>query len=273
MLRSCQRQLTPTTNTRSVDLSWPDPTWPKCMNTSSVIKTKMIFPKTPIAATLNIVLSGPDFPRLLGHWPDLRGHHLTYHLKTGYRWLRLVTTYTMLFPRGSSSIRGRTRGGSHQPPPPVPSKDTKWPVPARVKRKSSFRWKTVIYRNGHRKTKAEKTFVLLKVNVSTWSSQKALYWFFIITLASNKHIPCHQQATHPFPCATTSSSSGSAPPGSTDTKCSSTIYTRFTPSLHCDNGLIICWLIKIPMAHRCRFFLNIFFTFISAKHWSPFLNY
>ena len=72
-----------------VNLTWPDPTWSKCMKTSSVIKTNMIFvisaPKSLMAATLYVVLSGSDFPDFwvidltseVTIWP--------YDLKTGYR--------------------------------------------------------------------------------------------------------------------------------------------------------------------------------------------
>ena len=60
-------------------------------------------------------------------------------------WPRTLSLYINLFvsrratrsffPRSSSSIRGETaRGGRTNPPPPlVPWKDAKWPVPARVK--------------------------------------------------------------------------------------------------------------------------------------------
>ena len=42
--------------------------------------------------------------------------------------------HARFFPRSSSSIRGETaRGVVPTPPPHVPWKDTKWPVPARVK--------------------------------------------------------------------------------------------------------------------------------------------
>ena len=76
----------------------------------------------------------PIFPTFMSHWPDLRGHHLTYDLKTGYHWLRLVTTYTMFFPfflEAPAQLGPNARGSA--PTPLVPSKDAKWSVPARVK--------------------------------------------------------------------------------------------------------------------------------------------
>ena len=42
------------------------------------------------------------------------------------------------FPRSSSSIRGETARGGRTPPPLVPWKDAKWPVPARVKHTCCF---------------------------------------------------------------------------------------------------------------------------------------
>ena len=54
-------------------------------------------------------------------------------LKSGTVGFVLWRPTRCFFPRDFSSIRGQTRrGGSHQPPPLVPSKDAKWPVPARV---------------------------------------------------------------------------------------------------------------------------------------------
>ena len=54
----------------------------------------------------------------------------------GYRWLRLVTNYTMFFSREARAQLGAKRegGGSHQPLPPRAVEGRKWPVLAGVKR-------------------------------------------------------------------------------------------------------------------------------------------
>ena len=105
------------------------------MKISSVIKTNMIFvistPKRKQQPHLTSFYQVKIFPTF-GSLTYLRGHHLTYDLKTGYRWLRLVTTYTMFFfsARLWLNYEPNATGGCT---PLVPSKDAKWPVPAGVK--------------------------------------------------------------------------------------------------------------------------------------------
>ena len=126
MLRSCQGRLTHTTNTRQdpYRLTWPDLTQPGlnawrrhlCSNLTWYLWSWRP-QKSHSSHTLRRLIRS-SFSRLLGHWPDLRGHQLTYDLKTGYRWLRLVTTYTMLllfFCEALAQLRAKREGGAPIP--------------------------------------------------------------------------------------------------------------------------------------------------------------
>ena len=55
--------------------------------------------------------------RLLGHWPDLWGHRLTWDLKFGYQSVRLVMSDTLvLFREASAQLRAKQRRGVVPPP-------------------------------------------------------------------------------------------------------------------------------------------------------------
>ena len=72
---------------------------------------------SPIILPKVIDKSPKAMPR--GHWPDLRGHRLTWDLIFGYQSLRLVTSNTLVFFRRSSSISGEMARGVVPTPPPL----------------------------------------------------------------------------------------------------------------------------------------------------------
>ena len=70
---------------------------------------------------------------------------MTYNLQIEYRWLGLVTIYTLFSLRDSlAQLRAKREGVA--PPVLVPSKDAKWPVPASVNlRLSTFKIRQMLH--------------------------------------------------------------------------------------------------------------------------------
>ena len=100
-------------------------------NTISVISTKKKKNKQTRQPHFYVVLSSPDFPDF---WIiDLTSEVIICHmtLKPELLTSSRDDLHDIFFPRRSSSIRGQARVG-RTPSPLVPSKDAKWPVPARV---------------------------------------------------------------------------------------------------------------------------------------------
>lgn len=88
---------------------------------------------SPIILPKVIDKSPKAMPR--GHWPDLRGHRLTWDPIFGYQSLRLVTSNTLVFfPDALAPSAAKWRGGSYQPPPLVWWRCKKTLRMARVKR-------------------------------------------------------------------------------------------------------------------------------------------